>query len=482
MKKGLIYLVSLLMIFSLFGCKAQEPQETVEKPLDVYCVKPEVGTLERYTSIVGKTIPQTSSDVVTEITEKVTKVYKKVGDHVKKGELLMELDAEDINKELETSKADYELSKANVEKMVGSTIDSAVDNAQSNYERLKNSIKVMEANLDVVETKSRNLSSQIRRLDSQITDIEDQIKNATSSGSDPKDLQGKLDNLIEQKEKLETARDQLDKSYDNMLETYEDNSKNLEDQKNLGEDILKVTENQMKNEMEKIANAILTVSEITYNNALKKLDDTKVYSPIDGYVDFCNVKENNTVPSGSVAFTISERKNTLIEFSVSGIHVPSLAVGNKITVTNRDEEFTATITEIPPMIDTSTGLFKITASVDNKDQSFVFGANHFVQIPTEHTNNAMMVPISCVYFEDENVYVYVAKDGTAIKTNVETGIYNDKFIEIKSGLTPTDDVITSWSSKLIDAAKINIRKPEENSTKDNAVNTAQNPQSTEGEE
>ncbi|MEG1993832.1 MAG: efflux RND transporter periplasmic adaptor subunit, partial [Oscillospiraceae bacterium] len=232
--------------------------------------------------------------------------------------------------------------------------------------------------------------------------------------------------------------------------------------------------NQMKEELQKTADAILTVSEITYNNALKKLEDTKIYSPIDGYVDFCDVKENNMIASGTPLFTISERENTLIEFSVSGIHVPSLSIGNKIRVTNRDEYFTATITEIPPMVDTSTGLFKITASLDDKDQNFVYGAGHFVEIPTEHTNDAMTVPFKCVYFEEDGAYVFVVKDSIAVKTPVETGIYNDKDVEIKSGIEPTDDIISTWSSRLFDGAKVNMVQQAETMENDDTSENAEN--------
>ncbi|MEG1448032.1 MAG: efflux RND transporter periplasmic adaptor subunit, partial [Oscillospiraceae bacterium] len=118
MKKKLSYLLSLLIIFMFVGCSHSGLDTPAEKPLDVHTIKPEIGTLERYTSIVGKTAPQTSVDVTSDISEKVMKVYKKVGDHVKKGEVLMELDTTNIDNELETSKADYELSKSNVEKML----------------------------------------------------------------------------------------------------------------------------------------------------------------------------------------------------------------------------------------------------------------------------------------------------------------------------------------------------------------------------
>lgn len=486
MKKGIICLISLLMVFSLVGCGASAPMQqaaAVEKRLNVYCVKPVIGTLERFTSIVGKTVPQTSCNVTANITEEITKVYKKVGDPVKKGELLMELDATDLLKELETSKADFDVAKANVDKMLGSQLDSAVDGAQSGYDQLKNSMKVQEANLEVLETKIRNTRSNIRRIEDQISDLEQQKSDMATGGEDTSGIDKKINDLNREKAGLDIAKDQLEKSYDSSLDTYEKNEENLEDQKNLSKDILDVTNNEMKKEIQKTANAMLTLSEITYNNAVKKLDDTKIYSPIDGYVDFCNVKENNTVQTGTVAFTVSERQNALIEFNVSGIHASSLSVGKKIDVTNRDEDFTATITEIPPMVDSKTGLFKITASIDSNDQNFIFGANHFVKIPTENAQNAMTVPLNSVYFEGEDIYVYVAKDGVAIKTPVETGIYNDKDIQIISGLEATDDVITSWSFNLIDGAKIDIKQQTDEQATNETSDAEQAPVSPqEGEE
>ncbi len=52
----------------------------------------------------------------------------------------------------------------------------------------------------------------------------------------------------------------------------------------------------------------------------------------------------------------------------------------------------------------------------------------------------------------------MAKDGVAVKTDVKTGLFDEKSIVVTKGLKNGDTVITSWSSDLRDGAKIEIAK------------------------
>lgn len=56
------------------------------------------------------------------------------------------------------------------------------------------------------------------------------------------------------------------------------------------------------------------------------------------------------------------------------------------------------------------------------------------------------------YFDEGNAYVYVAQDGTAVRTEVTVGLYTADTIAVTSGLTAGDEVITTWSAGLKDGA------------------------------
>lgn len=74
------------------------------------------------------------------------------------------------------------------------------------------------------------------------------------------------------------------------------------------------------------------------------------------------------------------------------------------------------------------------------NEKYILGMNGDVQIVTREKDNIIVVPIEALF--DENV-VWVKKDGNYVQTNVEIGIQNDTYAEIKSGLEIDEEVVIS---------------------------------------
>ena len=75
---------------------------------------------------------------------------------------------------------------------------------------------------------------------------------------------------------------------------------------------------------------------------------------------------------------------------------------------------------------------------------------------TKHADNVMTLPIDAVYHESEKSFVYTYVNGKANKVYVETGLYDDEKIEIISGITTDDQVITTWSSQLRNGSEVKV--------------------------
>ena len=57
--------------------------------------------------------------------------------------------------------------------------------------------------------------------------------------------------------------------------------------------------------------------------------------------------------------------------------------------------------------------------------------------------------------------MYCVEDGIAVKTPVETALYNEDKIEITGGLAADSIVIHTWSSQLTDGAKVRLVEGED---------------------
>ena len=477
--------IAIILAMSLFSaCSLRENEEKEAPSTKVLVISPEISSIESYTTVVGKTAPKKTIHVLSEMSEKVVAVHKKTGDFVRKGELLMELDDESVRLKLDSARAELETARANALKLTGSAPESALIGAESGNIQVKNAKKVMEANIRLLEQNISKVRKGLRELESGIAGIE-KLQTSIPLPDDspisaikpflPPSLEipnsvttvGQLKaSLVEKKKELEKAKEKLEESYDTLVKSYDNSKELLDEQQRLSDEILSVTKNDLAKELEETAEAILDVSELSYKIAEKELQKTKIYAEMDGYVDFVGSKENNFVAEGANVFTISNRDKARIEFNLSGQHVRNLNLGDKVIIKGTEDEIVATIIEIPPMIDLSSGQFKIVAEIDSDLDTITYGSSYFVKIPTEQKTEVLCLPIDCVYFDGEESFVYIAsEDGkTAIKAKVKTGIYNDKEIEIIDGISKEDRVISSWSKKLKDKELITIAKSSDNIT------------------
>ena len=62
-----------------------------------------------------------------------------------------------------------------------------------------------------------------------------------------------------------------------------------------------------------------------------------------------------------------------------------------------------------------------------------------------------------MYYSEGKPYVYVAEDGKAVKKDIQTGLFDDRDIQVISGITEDDQLIVSWTAQLKDQADINVK-------------------------
>ncbi|MBR5067338.1 MAG: hypothetical protein IKX08_06785, partial [Lachnospiraceae bacterium] len=84
----------------------------------------------------------------------------------------------------------------------------------------------------------------------------------------------------------------------------------------------------------------------------------------------------------------------------------------------------------------------------------ILGLDVKARVNTASLTEVVSVPKDAVITEDDKSYVFVSKDKKAIKTSVETGIKNDDYVEITSGLNEGDIVVWSDAKELSDGDEV----------------------------
>ena len=129
-----------------------------------------------------------------------------------------------------------------------------------------------------------------------------------------------------------------------------------------------------------------------------------------------------------------------------------------MTVEKDGREYEGTIQEVSSMADTQTGLFKVKAALSD-DGNLPTGSSLKLTVISERTENAILVPMDAIYFEGGKAYLYTydLEAGAVHKLQVETGIYDTEKMEILSGISMEDLVVSTWSSELYEGSKAQLR-------------------------
>ena len=133
-----------------------------------------------------------------------------------------------------------------------------------------------------------------------------------------------------------------------------------------------------------------------------------------------------------------------MDLSVSESEVASLELGQPATVTVEatGKSYDADVSYISQSGSYSNGTSTFSAKVTfDNDNSVKLGMSATVVIPLEKAEDVIAVPVGAVNTRGGQSYVSVKTDSGVSPAEVETGISNGSFVEIKSGLNEGDTVI-----------------------------------------
>lgn len=209
--------------------------------------------------------------------------------------------------------------------------------------------------------------------------------------------------------------------YQSSLKDYENLKRQYEQQKLSGKLQLQQAENQLQ-----ITRAQQNVG--------------KLKSFIDGVVYDIYKKQGDVInPSQPIALVGAG--DMIARLSVDEDDLDKVFVGQQVLITMDaydDKVFNARISKIYPILNKVEQAFKVDARFDEVLPVGVYGLNLEANIVLVEDKEVMVVPRSAVIKGDS---VWVEKDGEEIKIPVKTGIADDEWIEIKSGLDKAATII-----------------------------------------
>ncbi|MBT9778343.1 efflux RND transporter periplasmic adaptor subunit [Clostridium sp. MCC353] len=194
-----------------------------------------------------------------------------------------------------------------------------------------------------------------------------------------------------------------------------------------------------------------------------QLKYTTVTSPINGVIESKNVEVHDMASPGASICVISGQGQTTISFGVSEKVMKNLTQGMAVVVDKADTKYEGVITEVASMVDQMSGLYKVKATI-NDGAGLTTGSKAKVTVTMDSVQNALTVPVDAVSYANGEPFVYCLDGTKAKKVMIEAGIYDKEKMEVKSGLSPEDQVIYTWSNELNDGAEVLVKDADASET------------------
>ena len=211
----------------------------------------------------------------------------------------------------------------------------------------------------------------------------------------------------------------------------------------------------------------------TLEEANSDANETIITAPISGVVVGEPKTAGTMAVQGSdnptVIMRIADLSKKQIKAKVDETDIGSIRIGQEATFTVdafTDKKFTARVskisqTDVTNSWDTSSSAsssssgtsviyYYVTLDVDDPENLLLPAMTARVVINTADRNDALVVPLSTLKTDAAGSYVLVLQeDGTQETRYVETGIYSDEYVEILSGLSEGERVVSTYTAKIV---------------------------------
>lgn len=216
----------------------------------------------------------------------------------------------------------------------------------------------------------------------------------------------------------------------------------------------------------KAAEAQVKAAKLNYDT---QVEFATITAPADGVLQNSILVKDAMIPQGTqIASLMGNGKQQLV-FSVTEELMKNLSLGQEVKVEKGQEQYTGSITEISGVMNAQTGLFTVKANLENS--SLPEGSRVKLTVTKDSRTGVNLLPLSVIYYDNGSPYVYLlekgeGENGTIKKQFIELGLQGEEKVEILSGLSEKDLVVSSWNNEMYDGAKVRLNSSETEASSD----------------
>lgn len=400
---------SFAAILLPLGCTKKEAAPAPE--VYVQAVHPSQGTISEQIDADATLAPLAQAAISPKVTAPVKKFYVQRGAHVKAEQLLVTLENSDLQAAALDNKGAYTAAQGAFATETQAQVPANLIKAQTDLAQAK-------ANLD--------LNKSIVTARSQLF---------TQGAIPGRDLDTAKAALIQAQAAYDIAKQNLDAI-----------------QQVAGKAALQSAQGQLASAKGK------------YLGAEAQLSYTEIHSPIDGVVTDRPLFAGETAAAGTPVITVMDTSALLAKLHISQMQAQQLSLGAAATITipGVADPVPAKVSLISPALDPGSTTVEVWLRLENPKGLFKAGTPVHANITGRTATNALTLPAQSIQTAQDNASRFVmiiGSDGVAHKRDVTLGIETPETVQILSGVSSTDSVITTGAYALDDGTKVKIGTP-----------------------
>lgn len=367
-----------------------------------------LGSLVATVATAGNVAAVRSASLTFDISGHVNKVNVQIGDAVKAGQVLMELDSSDLQYSLRNTQAQLASAQAN--------FDAAKQKNDQNPQQLLVTKAALDKAIAALQTAQANYNAVAWRNDVLSSQQAAALASATA------DYQSALGNF-------------------------------------------KITSATINDSALKTAASSLTQAQVAVDQAQNNIAKAKLVAPFDGVVAAVNYNVGDTVGGGGgstsssgisvsasgAGVVLADPSALQVKVTLSEVDVAKIKVGQRSQMTLDavpGGTFTATVSAIGPVPTITSGVvnYPVFLTIVKPDPAIKPGMTANLNIEVDRRDNVMLIPTRAVRTQGNQKLVSVQYQGQTIQTPVVTGLSNDTQIEVVSGLKVGDEVVVQGTT------------------------------------
>ena len=229
---------------------------------------------------------------------------------------------------------------------------------------------------------------------------------------------------------------------------------------NRAQELLKSQTGTVRNRDETLSK--LNIDRATVDLAKAQAAKMLIAAPFDGIAGLRQVSVGDYVTPGQELVNFESINPLKVDFRIAEVYLSNLKTGQKIQVSvdaYPDKVFEGEVYAIDPRIDSAGRAIILRAKLPNPDKILRPGLFARVKLVIEKKDDAIMIDEQALIPQGNEQFVYKVVDGKAVMTKVQTGMRRAGKVEITSGLTTSDTVITAGQMKVRPNAAVTVLPP-----------------------